>query len=148
MGNVVSLCKSNEQSAERDAEETHSSRDNSGESVSQKSSELEQLLVQQIRSHFIEIRTGPTKRWPQSLFDMGEATKKKSNSAEHWHHLSVKIQSDIMRRQLEVKIVRYSLPISATILDFQTLHYTHTHSRFTALLEFVWDHLGVQVPER
>ena len=25
---------------------------------------------------------------------------------------------------------------------------THTHNRFTALLEFVWDHLGEQVPER
>jgi len=24
----------------------------------------------------------------------------------------------------------------------------HTHNRFTALLEFVWDYLGEQVPER
>jgi len=26
--------------------------------------------------------------------------------------------------------------------------YTHTHNRFTALLEYVRDHLGEQVPER
>ena len=26
--------------------------------------------------------------------------------------------------------------------------HTHTHNRFTALLEFVWDHPGEQVPER
>jgi len=25
---------------------------------------------------------------------------------------------------------------------------THTHNRFTALLEYVWDHSGEQVPER
>jgi len=25
---------------------------------------------------------------------------------------------------------------------------THTHNRFTALLEYVWDHPGEQVPER
>jgi len=24
----------------------------------------------------------------------------------------------------------------------------HTHNRFTALLEYVWDHPGEQVPER
>ena len=26
--------------------------------------------------------------------------------------------------------------------------YTHTHNRFIALLEYVWDHPGEQVPER
>jgi len=26
--------------------------------------------------------------------------------------------------------------------------HTHTHNRFTAHLEFVWDHPGEQVPER
>jgi len=26
--------------------------------------------------------------------------------------------------------------------------HTHTHNRFTALLEFVWDYPGEQVPER
>jgi len=26
--------------------------------------------------------------------------------------------------------------------------HTHTHNRFTALLEYVWDHPGEQVPER
>jgi len=29
-----------------------------------------------------------------------------------------------------------------------SLYYTHTHNRFTALLEFVRDHPGEQVPER
>jgi len=62
MGNLVSPGKSDEQSAERDAEETPMSRNSSGESVSQKSSEMEQLLVQQIRSRSIEIPTGPAKR--------------------------------------------------------------------------------------
>jgi len=27
-------------------------------------------------------------------------------------------------------------------------HHTHSHNRFTALLEFIRDHLGKQVPER
>jgi len=29
---------------------------------------------------------------------------------------------------------------------FQT--HTHTHNRFTALLEYVWDNPGEQIPER
>ena len=31
---------------------------------------------------------------------------------------------------------------------YQINKITHTHNRFTALLEFVWDHPGEQVPER
>jgi len=30
----------------------------------------------------------------------------------------------------------------------QFLSQSHTHNRFTALLEYVWDHPGEQVPER
>ena len=32
-------------------------------------------------------------------------------------------------------------------MDAASTH-THTHNRFTAVLEFVWDYLGQQVPER
>jgi len=60
MGYLLSPGKSNEQSAE----ETHMSHDNKGASVTQKSSESEQLLPQQIRSHSIEVPTGSAKTAP------------------------------------------------------------------------------------
>ena len=31
---------------------------------------------------------------------------------------------------------------------YHTQVHTHTHNRFTDLLEYVWDHPGKQVPER
>ena len=37
--------------------------------------------------------------------------------------------------------------VTRDVTDHTTRN-THTHNRFTALLEFVWDHLGEQVPER
>jgi len=33
------------------------------------------------------------------------------------------------------------------LIKSQYLQNIHTHNRSTALLEFVWDHLGEQVPE-
>jgi len=37
--------------------------------------------------------------------------------------------------------------VSVYEICFEVQH-THTHNRFTALLEYVWDHPGEQVPER
>jgi len=38
--------------------------------------------------------------------------------------------------------------VNNVIYCVNTLHELHTHNRFTALLEFVRDHPGEQVPER
>jgi len=46
--------------------------------------------------------------------------------------------------QLNSRIPDWSTPLSATSNHWKT----HTHNRFTALLEFVRDHPGEQVPER
>jgi len=42
---------------------------------------------------------------------------------------------------------RLSVCPSVTLVDHNHTH-THTHNRFTALLEYVRDHPGEQVPER
>jgi len=42
-----------------------------------------------------------------------------------------------------------SRPHYSIRLGYMNVHvHTHTHNRFTALLEYVWDHQGEQVPER
>jgi len=113
MGNIVSLgTLQSSQSAKRNAEETHISRNNR-ESVTQKSSESDQLMAQQIWSHSIEISERPTRRRAHSLFDLGEATHKPESAQSQLHH-SVKIQSVIMRRrQVKVEAITYSRPGAA-----------------------------------
>jgi len=53
---------------------------------------------------------------------------------------------------IKSRLVLFTLPgftflVSAYSGSFGQNPHTHTHNRFTALLEFVWDYPGDQIPE-
>jgi len=89
------------------------------------------------------------------------------HSHRHTHHVTCDVCSKrphiwiVCRRccliiQITIRLLSLlvGLPgcgIQCSVFHWQLVEFdlhTHTHNRFTALLEFVWDHPGEQVPER